>query len=102
MKKQQAPNFKERSFGISVGAVLLAITAFLVWRERPAAPWLGGIGALLLVLGLTRPQLLRWPSAVWWKFALVLGYVNARLILTVSFVFLLTPMSILWPLLSRA
>ena len=56
----------------------------------------GGIGASLLVLGLTRPQLLRWPSAVWWKFAMVLGYVNARLILTVAFLFVLTPMSILW------
>ena len=86
MKKKQRPDFKERSFGISVGTVLLLIAAALVWRGRmPTAEILGGIGAVLLVLGLTQPRLLKWPSAVWWKFAMVLGYVNARVILTVAF-----------------
>ena len=52
--KQQHPHFKERSFGISVGGVLLLIAAYLVWRGRiTAAEIVGGIGAVLLVLGLT-------------------------------------------------
>ncbi len=97
MKKPQRPDFKERSFGISVGAVLLGIAAFAVWRERwLLAQWLGGIGAVLLILGLTRPRLLKWPSAVWWKFAEVLGYINARDNLTVIFTIILTPMGLLW------
>ena len=54
--KQQHPHFKERSFGISVGSVLLLIAAYMVWRGRiTAAEITGGIGAVLLILGLTRP-----------------------------------------------
>ncbi len=102
MKKSQRPDFKERSFGISVGVVLLGIAAFLVWRGRiTIAEIVGGIGALLLLLGLTRPMWLKWPSDWWWKMAMVLGYINARVILTVAFTLLLTPMGLLWRVIGR-
>ncbi len=102
MSKMKGPANPERSFGISVGSVLLAIAAFLVWRGRiTAAEIVGGIGAVLLVLGLTAPTLLKWPSAVWWKFAITLGWINARVILTVAFAIVLTPMGLLWRLIGR-
>ena len=102
MKKAQRPNFKERSFGISVGTVLLLIAAFLAWRGRiTGAPIAAGIGAVLLILGLTKPVLLKWPSAVWWKFAMVLGYVNARVILTIAFLIVLTPIGLIWRVIGR-
>ena len=97
MKKALRPDFKERSFGISVGGVLLAVAAYAAWRERwLLAAWSGGSGATLVLLGLTQPRLLKWPSAAWWKLAAVLGYVNARVILTVAFAILLTPIGVLW------
>ena len=102
MKKKQRRNFKERSFGISVGGVLLLIAAVRIWRGRiPSAEIAGSIGGLLVVLGLTRPMLLKWPSAVWWKFAMILGYVNARVILTVAFALVLTPLGLLWRLIGK-
>ena len=102
MKKHLAPDFKERSFGMSVGTVLLAIAAFAVWRNRfVTAGILGSIGAVLLVLGLTAPRLLKGPSAVWWKFAMILGHINARVILTVAFVIMLTPLGLLWRLIGK-
>jgi hypothetical protein len=101
-RRNQHPQFKERSFGISVGGVLLLIAAFLVWRGRiTAAEITGAVGALLLILGLTKPSLLKWPSAVWWKLAMVLGYVNARVILTIAFLIVLTPIGLLWRLIGR-
>lgn len=102
MKKPQRPDFKERSFGISVGTVLIGIAAFLLWRGRvTAAEIAGAVGAVLLVLGLTAPAVLKYPSAAWWKLAMVLGYVNARVILTVAFALVLTPMGLLWRLIGR-
>ncbi len=93
----KGPAHPEKSFGISVGIVLLLIAAFLVWRERLAvAQVVGGIGAVLLVLGLVQPRLLQWPSAVWWRFAMILGYVNARIILTVIFSIVFSPLGLLW------
>jgi hypothetical protein len=99
---ERAPHARERSFGVSVGGVLLAIAAFQVWRGRPGyAEVLGGIGLVLFVLGRTRPALLAWPSALWWRFAAVLGYVNARIILTAAFAIVLTPVGLLWRLVER-
>ena len=93
----KGPANPERSFGISVGTVLLLITVALVWKGRIlTAEIMGPIGAILLVLGLTRPMLLKYPSAVWWKFALTLGWINARVILTIAFALILTPMGLLW------
>ena len=93
----KGPANPEKSFGISVGIVLLLIAGFLVWRERLAtAQIVGGTGAVLLVLGLVQPRLLKWPSAVWWRFAMILGYVNARIILTVVFTIVFSPLGLLW------
>ena len=101
-RRNQHPQFKERSFGISVGPVLMLIAAILAWRGRiTTAEIMGGIGAVLLVLGLTKPILLKWPSAVWWKFAMVLGHINARVILTIAFLLVLTPIGLLWRLIGR-
>ena len=102
MKKHQRPDFKERSFGVSVGGFLLLLSVVLWWRGRiTTGAILAGIGAVLVVLGLTAPRLLKYPSAVWWKFALILGYVNARVILTIAFFVVLTPMSLVWRLIGR-
>lgn len=102
MKKKQTPHFQERSFGVSVGGVLIAVAAYFAWRGRmDRATLLAGIGAVLVILGLTAPTLLKYPSMVWWKFAMVLGYVNARVILTIAFLILLTPMGLLWRLIGK-
>ena len=102
MKKKQKPFFQERSFGVSVGGVLIAVAAYFAWRGRAdRAAVLAGIGALLVILGLTAPRLLKYPSMVWWKMAMVLGHVNARVILTVAFLLLLTPMGLLWRLIGK-
>lgn len=98
----KGPANPERSFGVSVGIFLLLVTAALVWRERiTAAEILGPIGAVLLVLGLTKPMWLKYPSALWWKFALALGYVNARIILSILFFLVLTPLSLIWRVIGK-
>jgi multisubunit Na+/H+ antiporter MnhB subunit len=100
--KQKGPANPERSFGVSVGLVLVLIAAFLAWRGRlTAASITGGVGAMLLLLGLVAPTLLGWPSAVWWKLAMALGYVNARVILSIAFLLVLTPIGLIWRVIGR-
>ena|SRR5436305_7654742 len=90
---------EERSFGLSVGAVLCAIAAILWWRGRiTRAEVIGGIGAFLLVAGLVYSPILKYPSAWWWRFSRALGYVNARILLTILFSVVLVPLSIIWRL----
>lgn len=98
----KGPKNPERSFGISVGAVLLGIAAALVWRGRiGAAEIVAPIGAVLLVLGVVRPAWLTWPSRAWWAFARVLGFINARIILSAAFYLVLTPLALVWRLIGR-
>ena len=93
------PANAERSFGISVGAVLCVIAAVLAWRGRTtSAATAGAIGALLLGLGLVYPPLLKVPSAIWWRFSEILGRVNARVLLTVLFAIMFVPLGMAWRL----
>ena len=89
------PASAERSFGISVGTVLLAIAAYLLWSGRLGrGELIGALGALLILFGLLRPAALKWPSAFWWRFARALGYINSRLLLTSIFVLAFVPIRV--------
>jgi hypothetical protein len=102
MAAKKAPPDRDRQFGLAVGTVLILIAAFSVWRGRIlTAEILGGIGAVLVVLGRFAPRLLKYPSAAWWKLAMMLGYVNARIILTLIFTIVLVPLGVLWRLIGR-
>jgi len=95
----KGPANPERSFGVSVGLVLCVIAAALWWRGRVTrAEILGGVGAFLLVTGLVYAPLLKYPSAAWWRVSKVLGYVNARVLLTILFSLVLVPLSLAWRL----
>ncbi|MSO30114.1 MAG: hypothetical protein EXQ48_04110 [Acidobacteria bacterium] len=84
---------------MSVGGVLCAIAAVLIWRGRTGrAEIIGAIGAVLLVSGLLYPPILRWPSAMWWRFSRALGHFNARILLTLMFSLVFVPISLLWRL----
>jgi len=93
------PRNQERSFGLSVGLFLCLVAAALWWRGRVGrAEGLGSIGVLLAVFGLVAPALLRGPSAWWWRVSRVLGRANARVLLTLLFILVLTPIGLLWRL----
>jgi len=86
----------ERTFGLSVGVVCGLVALALVWKGNAASAWLSGLVALaLLIPALTRPALLRVPSAIWWQGVHVLGWLNARGLLSVVFFLLFTPAGLL-------
>jgi Saxitoxin biosynthesis operon protein SxtJ len=100
--KKHSAVAKARSFGLSVGGVLIAIALALVWRGRMGrAEIVGGIGVVLVTAGYFRPMLIRIPSDAWWAFATVLGWVNARVLLSLAFFVVLTPIGMVWRLMRR-
>jgi hypothetical protein len=82
----------ERSFGLSVGLACAAVGGLAWWNDHGlAATILIGLGALLVTGGLVAPTALRVPNQIWWRVAQTLGWVNARILLTVFFIVVLTP-----------
>jgi hypothetical protein len=101
MGKKSSVN-RERSFGLSVGGVLCLLAAIFLWRGSTVrAEVFGAVGAFLVVFGFVYPPVLKWPSAAWWRFAHALGYMNARIILTVLFGIVLVPLGVIWRLTGR-
>jgi hypothetical protein len=93
------PDRQERSFGLSVGGALCVIAVLLLWRGHVIrAAVAGAIGALLVACALVYAPLLARPSAWWGRFSRALGYVNARILLTILFGLVFVPVSLLWRL----
>ena len=51
-------------------------------------------GALLVGFGFLAPKVLRVPNRVWWRVAQVVGWVNTRILLTLFFAIVLTPVGV--------
>lgn len=94
-----------RSFGLTVGAVLLVIAIVVVWRSgwTPAAASyaLGGAGAALIILGVTFPRILKPVHIGWMTLALVLGFIMTRVVLTAVFYLAVTPTGLVLRLLGK-
>jgi hypothetical protein len=85
----------ERSFGLTVGAACLLLGALLRWRGHlGSGPVVITVGAALIAAGAVVPSILRIPNRLWSRFAMALGWVNSRILLSVVFVAVLTPVGI--------
>ncbi|MGH9944820.1 MAG: hypothetical protein ACRD9R_20925 [Pyrinomonadaceae bacterium] len=72
-----------RKTALLVGAVLGLIAAWSFYRERTTvAAVLGGVSAALVLAGLLLPSLAWRFHVLWMRFAVLLGYVNSRILLT--------------------
>ena len=83
-----------RKFGILFAVVLTAVAVYLRYAEKEFWHWfLVGAGAFLLT-GHIAYRLLRPVYRLWMKFAFLLGWINARLLLGIFFYLVLTPIGI--------
>lgn len=95
-----------RQFGVLVGGVFGAIAVFIGWRAGWDFPtWaavMGGVGLALVVFGLVAPRVLRGPYVAWMGLAVVLGFAVSRVLLTLVFGLLVTPIGLVLRALGRA
>ena len=106
MLKEEFKHIREskkdlRKFGLTVGGVLLAIGLVLFYFEKPSAIYFAVIGGLLILFGALFPKILKPLNRVWMSLAIILGFIMSRVILTILFYFVLTPIGILAKLVGK-
>lgn len=85
-----------RSFGLLVGGVftLIALWPLLVRQEQPRL-WAFVVGSLLILGALIAPRWLRPLFIGWMKVGHVLGFINTRIILSIGFFLVFTPIGLI-------
>ena len=83
-----------RKFGVTIGVFLMVVAGFLFWRGRESFEVLLISGLILCVLGLTIPVILKPIYWVWMVFATILGWIMTRVILSLLFYVVITPIGV--------
>jgi len=92
----------ERTFGLTVGGLLLLLGLLAAWRSHPyIATVLESLGAILVLGGLLIPSWLAPLRRRWMAMAALMGAFNARVILTVAYYLVVTPVGLMMRLAGR-
>ena len=86
---------KLRTFGLVMTMAGIIIGSTLLWRSKPIWPYIYGLSAVFLVLALTFPRLLKPIEAAWMKLARAMGQIMTRIVLSVTFYLILTPVGLI-------
>jgi Saxitoxin biosynthesis operon protein SxtJ len=84
-----------RRFGFTVGPVVLFLGSVLLWRHRGAGWPLIAIGTVLILAAGFAPLTLKWVHGPWMIVSLALGWIMTRILLTIVFFLVVTPVSLL-------
>ncbi len=82
-------------FGVTLAVLLAALGGWFLWKQRPVGASIAwSAGGLALVFSLLLRGLWRQFFRLWMKFAEVLSWVMTRVILSVFFYLVLTPIGL--------
>ena len=84
-----------RKFGITLGVFFALISGLFFCRSKPNYIYLLDLAAFFLFFGLFFPVLLKPIQKIWMAFALILGSIMTRVILSILFYLVITPISLL-------
>ena len=91
-----------RRFGVTVGLVILLLGAVMLWRDRGASWLLISIGAGLFLAAGLAPSSLKWVHGPWMIASLALGWIVTRILLTIAFFVVITPIGLLQRLFGKS
>ena len=74
-----------RNFGFFIGGVLLIISGFLFWKEKESFQIFIAISITLFFTAIAIPVVLKPVYWIWMIFAIILGWIMTRLILSLLF-----------------
>ena len=84
-----------RSFGITMGIILFIISGLLMYYNKEIYQVIGIIALTFIGLGLIIPLVLKPFYFVWMTFAAILGWVMTRVILSLVFYLVITPIGLI-------
>lgn len=85
---------KLREFAFVVGGVLCVLGVLLLWRGRENYPWFLFPGLLLVATGVAVPVVLLPLQKTWMILAVLMGWVMGRVLLSILFYLVLTPLGL--------
>ena len=83
-----------RKFGVTIGIILLIIAGVLFWKEKESFQIVLTFGGALCILGIAIPLILKPIYWVWMIFAAILGWIMTRIILSLLFYIIITPIGL--------
>ena len=83
-----------RKFCLLVGGVLAAVGILYLLRHKARYPWFLIPGVVLLAFGVVLPRVLKYVYIAWMTLTIMLGFVMARVILTLFFFLVITPLAL--------
>ncbi len=90
-----------RKFGVTIGLFLVIVGLFLFFRKNDHAVTVGIIGIGFLGIGLVLPIILRPFFILWMSLAAVMGFIMTRVILSLVFYLIFTPVGLVLRLLRK-
>ena len=83
-----------RSFGITIGIILLIISGFLFFKNNDSYQILSYIATSFIGLGFLLPFFLKPIYLIWMTFSVILGWIMTRVILMILFFLIITPIGL--------
>mgnify|MGYP001383462268 CR=1 FL=1 len=83
-----------RSFGFTIGLIFLIISIYLFYKEYESLQIFIYISILFAGLGLILPSFLKPIYLLWMVFAVILGWFMTRIILSLLFLIVVTPIGL--------
>ena len=101
IKNIKSSNRDIRSFGITIGIILIIISALLFYYDRTSYQILAILAIGFIGLGITIPISLKPTYLVWITFSIILEWIMTRVILSIIFYLVLTPIGLVTRLLGK-
>ena len=100
IKKIKSGKKELREFAIVMGIFFAILGGLLLWRHRPFI-WPVSLSAIFFISGFLFPQALKPVQIAWMTLAVLIGFVMSRVILSVLFFLVLSPLALISRLLGK-
>lgn len=84
-----------KKFGVTLGLFFLLIGLLWLWKSRPGTFYWFELSVFFLIFAFLAPRFLRLAQKVWMTIAILIGWVMTRVILSIVFYGVMTPISLM-------